>query len=109
MNNVLEGALGDGHAICGDGWRMDGQWRDAQPPTDPSRVQAVVRVESVEVSAAPLPNGLQFEVEGAIYLGDRWEYRLARGDLKLRAFGSKSLLGNVWCSIPEDSVWIFNP
>lgn len=43
-----------------------------------------------------------------MFLGDRWEYRLARGNLRLVAHGPAPLeRSEVWCEVPSRHVWIF--
>ena len=106
-NNILSGRL-DGSLLAGGGWALDGRWQDRAAPADPARVKGVLRVESVSVSEQPRPGALEMDVEGAIYLGDRWEYRLRRGDLKLRAHGGKPLAGKAHAVVPADALWLFN-
>ena len=68
-----------------------------------------------EVSSAALVDhllhrGAAFEVEGCIYLGEKWEYRLKRGDLRLRAQGHEPLTAaTAHCRIPAAATWLFNP
>lgn len=52
---------------------------------------------------------LEMAVEGSIYLGDRWEYRLRKGDLALRAHGDRPLAGTAFATIPAAALWLFNP
>ena len=112
-NNVLAGALashGGGHAIRGDGWEMQGVWRDAEPPADPSSIRAVIRVEAVEAADAPFAGSAPYDLEGCIYLGEKWEYRLRRGGVSLRAQGRTALAGPiVHCAAPAEATWLFNP
>jgi iron(III) transport system ATP-binding protein len=112
-NNVLSGSLDKaarGHAIKGEGWSFAGVWRDAAPPADAAAVRAVIRVEAVETAAKPFKGSQPFDLEGCIYLGDKWEYRLKKGDVALRAHGKAALNGpTVHCAVPSDAAWLFNP
>jgi iron(III) transport system ATP-binding protein len=48
------------------------------------------------------------KVEGALYLGDHWEYRLSCGDLSVRARAAQEPVGDsVWCHFDQNSVWVF--
>jgi iron(III) transport system ATP-binding protein len=68
----------------------------------------VVRVERVAVRDAPGPDRLQMQVDGSVFLGDRWEHHLARGTLRVVAHGPAPLeQGEVWCEIPPQDLWIF--
>ena len=51
---------------------------------------------------------MEMKVDGSVYLGDRWEYRLVRGGLALRAQGEELIggTGSVWCEIKPEHVWI---
>jgi iron(III) transport system ATP-binding protein len=106
-NNVLAGDVAaDGGTISGEGWALrgtpQGQARGPKPGT------GVVRVERVAVRDAPGPDRLQMQVDGSVFLGDRWEHHLARGTLRVVAHGPAPLeQGEVWCEIPPQDLWIF--
>ncbi|HLT01651.1 MAG TPA: TOBE domain-containing protein [Geminicoccaceae bacterium] len=69
---------------------------------------AVVRVEQISVADASAEDGIEVDLTDSIYLGDRWEYRLARGGLRAKAHGPRPLpAGKVWARIPPESVWLF--
>lgn len=113
-NNVLSGRLvrngGEPDSIECAGLSLSGVWRDRQPPTDPEQIRAVIRMEAISVSLAQSAETAPFDVEGCIYLGDKWEYRLKRGELRLRAQGHEQLAGAVaHCRIPPAATWLFNP
>ncbi len=73
-----------------------------------SKAIAVIRMERVRLADAPGDGRHEMSVEGSIYLGDRWEHRLRRGELQLRAQGDEPInKGRVWCQIPPEHVWIF--
>ena len=47
-------------------------------------------------------------LKSALYLGERWEYVLELGDLRLRTWGETSRpAGEYWVAIPADALWIF--
>ena len=109
-NNVLRGRLaaGGGTAIEGDGWRLEGTWRGQGQPAVGRACRGVIRVERVQLANAPGPNRIEMQHDASLYLGDRWEHRLSRGDLRIRAYGPKKLAGGaIWCEIEPDAVWIF--
>ncbi|WP_038368600.1 ABC transporter ATP-binding protein [Bosea sp. UNC402CLCol] len=113
-NNVLAGKLvrdaGEPDAIDCAGLSLAGIWKDREPPVDPASVKAVIRMEAISVTADAVPDSAPFDVEGCIYLGEKWEYRLKRGDLRLRAQGHDELPGPVaHCRIPASATWLFNP
>jgi iron(III) transport system ATP-binding protein len=67
-------------------------------------------MEAISVSPEPGADSAPFDVEGCIYLGEKWEYRLRRGDLRLRAQGHEPLTAAVaHCRIPSAATWLFNP
>jgi iron(III) transport system ATP-binding protein len=113
-NNVLSGAFepqADGGAVirC-EGWSLPGIWRDAESPRNASDIRAVVRVETIMVSSEPTATSQPLDVEGCIYLGDKWEYRLKRGSVRLRAQGASELSSDVaHCTVQPASTWLFNP
>jgi iron(III) transport system ATP-binding protein len=108
-NNVASGRIerkGEGWRIVGPDWGLDGiVIGDDNAPTEG---KAVIRVEQIAVHPSQGENRMPMHLEACLYLGDRWEYRLACGELKAKAFGPKPLpSGQVWAEIPRDSVWIF--
>ncbi|WP_293806552.1 ABC transporter ATP-binding protein [uncultured Bosea sp.] len=113
-NNVLSGRLvgasGGDSAIDCAGLSLPGVWRDREAPADPEAVRAVIRMEAISVSPEPCADSAPFDVEGCIYLGEKWEYRLKRGDLRLRAQGHEPLSATVaHCRIPASATWLYNP
>ena len=107
-NNVLRGAVSDGGTmIAGEGWTLRGTKQGAGPAA-PGDGTAIIRVERVAIADAPGPDRLPMQVEASVFLGDRWEYRLARGNLRLVAHGPAPLeRSEVWCEVPSRHVWIF--
>lgn len=108
-NNVAAGRIErtpDGWRIAGPDWRLDGVV--IGEPDTVETGKAVIRVEQIAVHPAAGENRTPMHLEACLYLGDRWEYRLACGELKAKAFGAKPLAsGQVWAEIPRESVWIF--
>ena len=107
-NNVLRGEVSDGGTvIAGEGWTLRGTKQGAGPAGSGNGT-AIIRVERVAVADAPGPDRLPMQVEASVFLGDRWEYRLARGNLRLVAHGPAPLeQSEVWCEVPPRHVWIF--
>ena len=111
-NNVTKAivsAVGpDGVVVQGEGWSLAGTWRDATAPVVGQPVRAVIRVERVALTAGPGQGHLQMEHDASLYLGDRWEHRLRRGDLRVRSFGPERLSGGeVWLRMAPRDVWLF--
>jgi iron(III) transport system ATP-binding protein len=111
-NNILQGRIGavrDGLVtIEGEGWSLEGAWRGAGTPVVGSEARGVVRVERVALAGAPGAHRIEMQPDASLYLGDRWEHRLRRGDLRIRAFGPRQLTpGPVWCEIAPADAWIF--
>jgi iron(III) transport system ATP-binding protein len=68
----------------------------------------LVRVESVRLTDDGGDNRLKMKLKSALYLGERWEYVLELGDLRLRTWGEISRpAGEYWVAIPADTLWIF--
>jgi iron(III) transport system ATP-binding protein len=111
-NNVIEGRVacsGAGDAtISGSDWALDGVVRGADGTQSAGSGVAIVRVEQVRIVDGPGPNRLPLLVDACLYLGDHWEYRLSRGEVKLRAVGATPLAAReVWGECPKEHVWIF--
>ncbi len=108
-NNVLKGQVTTGpHGpeIGGEGWQLRGTLQGSQPPAGPAT--AIVRVERIAVAHEPGPDRIPMHVEANVFLGDRWEYRLTRGTLRVVAHGPAPLeQSETWCEFPPDHVWIF--
>ena len=112
-NNVVKAKVktvdGKAAVIGGDNWSLDGTVREAGGLSAAEDARAVIRVEQISVSDQPETGGLEMNLDDSIYLGDRWEYRLRRGDFIARAHGARQLSsGKVWAHIPSESVWVFS-
>ncbi|WHA44012.1 ABC transporter ATP-binding protein [Agrobacterium larrymoorei] len=111
-NNVLSGdiaapAVGS-PSIKGNGWQLDGVVPDTAGVKDGGKGVAVIRMEQTRIVEGPGENRLPMKVEACIYLGDRWEYRLTKGDLTIRSQGATPLESEeVWCEVPRQHVWLF--
>ena len=108
-NNVFKGHVtsnGAAAAIAGEGWELPGTLKGGT--SGAGEGTAVIRVEQVRVADGPGPGRLPMQVEANVFLGDRWEYRLARGNLRLVAHGPAPLEGEeAWCEVPPKHLWIF--
>ncbi len=112
-NNIVSAKVkavdGKVAVIGGDNWSLDGTVREAAGLDAAQEARAVIRVEQISVSDRPEAGGLEMELDDSIYLGDRWEYRLRRGDFVAKAHGARQLSsGKVWARIPPESVWVFS-
>jgi len=112
-NNIVNARVrsvdGGRAVIGGDNWSLDGTVREAAGLDASGNARAVIRVEQISVSDRPDAGGLEMTLDDSIYLGDRWEYRLSRGDFVAKAHGARQLsTGTVWARIPSESVWVFS-
>ncbi|SCW50735.1 iron(III) transport system ATP-binding protein [Rhizobium mongolense subsp. loessense] len=111
-NNIINGkvqSVEGGYAkIGGEGWSLDGFVREQGGVGSSQEARAVIRVEQINVTEAPVADAVEMNLDDSIYLGDKWEYRLSRGDFVARAHGSRQMAsGKVWATIPKESVWVF--
>jgi iron(III) transport system ATP-binding protein len=111
-NNIARGKLGalsgDQATVSGTGWSLEGIVKDSNGLAPAGDAQVVIRVEQISVSDTPGPNRLQMQLDDSLFLGDRWEYRIRKGDFAVKAHGTKALTpGEVWCEFPRESVWVF--
>jgi iron(III) transport system ATP-binding protein len=112
-NNIVKAKVqtvdGKTAVIGGDSWSLNGTVRETSGLGPSQDARAVIRVEQISVTDQPDATALEMNLDDSIYLGDRWEYRLSRGDFVAKAHGSKQLpSGRVWARIPEESVWVFS-
>ena len=111
-NNVSKANVasinGEGLTVQGEGWHMQGVWRGNGTPAVGQSVRVVVRVERVAVGGGNGGKPLDMDHDASLYLGDKWEHRLRRGDLRIRAYGTSRLDGGkVELGIRPQDVWIF--
>ncbi|WP_280171633.1 ABC transporter ATP-binding protein [Agrobacterium pusense] len=112
-NNIVSGKVqtvdGKSAVIGGNGWSLNGTVREASGLGQSQDARAVIRVEQIKVSDTPATDGIEMQLDDSIYLGDRWEYRLSRGDFVAKAHGTKRMAtGKVWAQIPQESIWVFS-
>ena len=111
-NNVATGRIvsveGDGLLVQGEGWSLRGVWRGTDRPAAGQPVRIIVRVERVALDSGNGAAQLEMQHDASLYLGDKWEHRLRRGDLRMRAYGASRLEGGkVALAIRAEDVWIF--
>lgn len=111
-SNVVEGRLqraADGSdLIVGDGFELPGILQGNATRQGDCKAKAVIRSEEVCLVPEGSPDAVEMELVDSIFVGDRWEYRLARGGLKLKAYGGRGLPhGSTMVRMPRNKVWIF--
>jgi iron(III) transport system ATP-binding protein len=95
--------------IGGEGWALAGVVRDPAGVSLNAEARAVIRVEQISVSESASEGGIEMTLDDSLYLGDKWEYRLSRGDFSAKAFGARRIApGPVWAHIPAESIWVFS-
>ncbi len=106
-NIVLAGLFAAGNALAGPDWSLPGVPRD--PMSEGDAAVGVIRAERVSIADGPGPERLAARVEACLYLGDHWEYRLAHGQLLLRARSSVPAEPGaiVHVTLRREDVWIF--
>ena len=68
----------------------------------------VIRIERLRLVDAPGPNRVPMRVETAMYLGERYELLLRRGDWTLRAFAAEAPdAGELLVELPAEHLWVF--
>ncbi len=109
-NNRLTGTLG---AVKGERGRLDGEdfglWGKLFSPIGVGApMTAFIRLERTRLGEGPGENRLAMRLETSLYLGERWEYLLVRGTLRVRAWGRVALPpGERWVEFPPDDLWLF--
>ena len=107
-NGTVQAVAGGRVTIGGDGWSLAGTAPTSRSLVPGMQAVAVVRLERVATTTTAQPEAMEMQVDGSIYLGDRWEHRLSRGALSLRAQGAEALpAGRVWCRVAPEHVWVF--
>lgn len=109
-NNMLTGTIGEIRGsygrLDGNGWRLWG--RLCASHVAASQSTGYVRVERTHLADSPGENRLPLDLVASLYLGERWEYLLTGGDLRLRAWGRANLsAGKHWVEIAADDLWLF--
>ncbi|MBR1175370.1 ABC transporter ATP-binding protein [Bradyrhizobium sp. KB893862 SZCCT0404] len=111
-SNVVEGRLeraADGSdVIVGDGFELPGILQGNAARKEDCMARAVIRSEEVCLVPEGSTDAVEMELVDSIFVGDRWEYRLAKGGLKLKAYGGRGLPhGSTMVRMPRNKVWIF--
>jgi iron(III) transport system ATP-binding protein len=111
INNRLDGTLespADGLArLRIEDVTLDGQPRHGGLVAGDAAV-GVIRVEHVRLADTPGPNRVAMQLETPMYLGERYELALRRGNWHARAFvaeppGAQELL----VEFPREALWVF--
>jgi iron(III) transport system ATP-binding protein len=109
-NNRFNGrisAVSNGQAtLAGEGWSLRGQLR--APKATGDTATGVIRVERMAIADGAGDNCLQMNLQSVLYLGERWEYVVTLGELRIRMWGQAALTpGQYWISVPQSALWIF--
>ncbi|PTU64152.1 lipase [Chromobacterium sp. Panama] len=109
-NNTLRAKVaarnGDSVTLQGEGWQLRATARQALEVGQ--QAEAVIRLERLRVQDEPGGNSLPARLIASMYLGDRWEYLLQHGDLRLRAFGQQAKPnGECWAEFGLEDTWAF--
>jgi iron(III) transport system ATP-binding protein len=109
-NNRFEGKLseinGSSARLAGSDWSLAGDLRSEK--TLGATATALIRVEQMRLADGAGDNHLKMELKTALYLGERWEYQLQRGDLRVRVWGEAARApGEYWVAFPAQALWIF--
>jgi iron(III) transport system ATP-binding protein len=69
---------------------------------------ALIRVEEVRISQAPVVNGIQLPLSTCMYLGDRWECLFKSDAASVRAYSRHRIdAGQYWLEMPAEKLWVF--
>jgi iron(III) transport system ATP-binding protein len=109
-NNRFEAKLtevaGSRARLAGNDWSLAGSLRGKK--NSGASATALIRVERMRLADGAGDNHLKMELKTALYLGERWEYQLQRGDLRVRVWGEAARApGEYWVAFPADALWIF--
>jgi iron(III) transport system ATP-binding protein len=109
-NNRLPGRIAESDGrrarLAGDGWSLWGELRAAKNAGD--QALGIVRVERLRLADGGGENKIKMALKSASYLGERWEYLFAAGDLQLRVWGDAPLApGEYWLAVPAEALWLF--
>jgi iron(III) transport system ATP-binding protein len=109
-NNRFEGKLseinGSSARLAGIDWSLTGNLRGEKNLG--ASATALIRVEQMRLADGAGENHLKMELKTALYLGERWEYQLQRGALRVRVWGEAARApGEYWVTFPPDALWIF--
>src|SRR4051812_21373233 len=111
VNNRVEGrleAVQDGRArLAAADAVLEGVARGrTMAPGQPAT--GVIRIERLRLVDGPGANRVPMQVETAMYLGERYELLLRRGDWTLRAFAAEAPgAGELLVELPAEHLWVF--
>ena len=110
-NNRIDGTLEaiDGHtARLGlENVTLDGQLRGKSSAAGQPGV-GVIRIEHLRLVSEPGPNRVPMQLETAMYLGERYEVVVRRGDWTARVFADQPPSAErQLVEFPADALWIF--
>jgi iron(III) transport system ATP-binding protein len=109
-NNRIDGTLRErragqavidagGHALAGI---------DRTSAAAGARAAGVIRIERMRVTDADGTNRLPMTLATQMYLGERWELVLRRGDIAVRTYATAPLAeGEHFVEFPPDALWVF--
>jgi len=109
-NDRFEGKIaevaGQRGRLEGEGWTLWGNLQGSK--TVGASASGLIRVERLRLADTGGANHLRMQLKSALYLGERWEYQLQLGNLRIRMWGETARpAGEHWVAVPEDSLWIF--
>jgi len=112
INNRLDGmieSLAEGHArLRIEDVTLEGEPRHDGLATGGAAV-GVIRVEHVRLADAPGPNRVAMQLDTAMYLGERYELALRRGNWHVRAYAAEPPLHGpeLLIEFPREALWVF--
>ena len=109
-NNRFEGSIaelaGERALLKGEGWSLWGRLQSKKNIGEAAI--GLARVERVRIAPESAENRLTMKLRTSLYLGERWEYLFALGNLRLRVWGDERLTdGEYGISLAENALWIF--
>src|SRR5258706_9783464 len=92
--------------LAGEGWSL---WGNLQGNKNiDADATALIRVERLRLADGAGDNHLKMQLTSALYLGERWEYQLQLGELRIRMWSDTARpAGECWVAVPSDNLWIF--
>jgi iron(III) transport system ATP-binding protein len=87
---------------------LEGLWRGGGAPSPGANAVGVIRLERVRLADSPGPNRVPMRLETAMYLGERQELALRRGDWAARCFASEvPATAELLVELPAEALWIY--
>jgi len=109
-NDRFEGKIaevvGQRARLAGEGWSL---WGNLQVNKNVGADgTGLIRVERLHVADGAGENHLKMQLTSALYLGERWEYQLQLGGVRIRLWGDSARpVGECWVAVPQAGLWIF--